>query len=101
MMCTTRGQALPTLGRRAVSARLVELQMVQLGVDTVESQELLVGAVLYHYAVLDDDDLVRVAQGAQTMGDRDDRAAGHKPFQGLDNQMLRLGIQSRRWLVEN
>src|ERR1700752_2414800 len=59
-------------GSRADSGRLVELQMVQLGVDAAELQQLLLGAVFYHQALLDDDDLVRVAQGAEAMGDRDD-----------------------------
>jgi len=94
-------RAAPALGSRGTSSRLVELQMVQPGIHAVELQQLLLRAVLYHHTVLDDDDFVCIAQGAQTMGDRDDRAARHQSFQGLDDQMLRLGIQGRRRLVEN
>src|SRR6185437_14125749 len=54
--------------------------MVQLGVDAVECQQLLLSAVFDHHAVLDDDDLVRIAQRAEAMGDCEDRAALHQSF---------------------
>ncbi len=52
-------------------------------------------------SVLDDDDLVGVAQCAQPMGDGDDRAAGHQPFQRLDHKVLGLRVQRGSRFVED
>src|SRR6202048_3302553 len=60
--------------------RPLKLEMVQLRVDPVERQQLLMGAVFGHHAILDDDDPIGVAQSAQTMGDGDDGAARHQPL---------------------
>jgi hypothetical protein len=75
--------------------QLVELQMVQVGVHPVERQQLLMGTVFSHDAILDHNDLVGVAQGAQTMGDSDDGAAGDQPFQGFDHQVFGFGVERR------
>src|SRR3984893_13362052 len=78
-----------------------KLQLVKLGVDAVAVQQLLVGSFFCHHAALDDDDPVGVAQGAESMGDRDDGAAPHQPFHRLDHQRLGLGVKRRGGLVEN
>ena len=62
---------------------------------------MIVAAVLSHDAVLDDDDLVGVAQRAEPMGDSDDGAAGDQPLQGFDHQVFGLGVQRRSRLVKN
>jgi hypothetical protein len=53
--------ALSLSGLSGRSRRGVELDVVELGVDAVQLQELVVRALLVHDAVLEDDDLVRIA----------------------------------------
>jgi hypothetical protein len=50
---------------RTLSRGFLVLDAVQLGVDTVERQQVLMSAVLRDHAVLEDDDVVGVADGAR------------------------------------
>jgi hypothetical protein len=65
----------------------LKLQMVKLGVDTVVVWQLLVGAFLCHYTVLDDKILSALRRMLRrwAMGDGDDGAAAHQPFHGTVN----------------
>jgi hypothetical protein len=51
-------------GRRVGLCRRLELQLVQVRVEPIEFEQLLVRAVFGHHAVVDDDDLIGVAQRA-------------------------------------
>ena len=51
--------------------------------------------------VFEDNDLVRLAYGAQAMGDHDDRAAFHQLSQGVNHKVLRFGVECRRRLVQD
>ena len=53
------------------------------------------------YAVFENDDLVRLAYGAQAMCDHDDGAAFHQLSQTFDNEAFGFGIKRRRWLVQD
>ena len=58
-------------------------------------------AALDDFAVAQDEDLVRLPDRAETMGDDKTGAAGHEPFQRLLNQPFRRGVNARGRLVEN
>src|SRR6266852_2045803 len=77
------------------------LDPVQLGIDAAERQELVVLALLREAAVLENDDLVRVADRAQPVSDGDDGATLHQAVEGLQDELLGLGIQRGGRLVEN
>src|SRR5690349_24632321 len=59
------------------------LDAVQLRVDAAERHQFRVCALLRDAAALEDDDGVRVADGAQTVGDGDHRAPFHQSLEGL------------------
>src|SRR5207237_1274910 len=74
---------------------------MQLCVFAAERQELVVAALLRGPAVLEDDDLVGVADGAQAVGDGDHGAPLHDALERLDDDRLRLGVERRSRLVED
>lgn len=84
------------------------LDAVQLRVQPVEGHQLVVGALFFDHTVFDHDDLVGVADGAQSMGDAKNGAALHQSLQGFNHQMFGLRIEgcggfvkrpSRGWLA--
>ena len=52
-------------------------------------------------AVVDDDDVVGVADGAQAMGDDDGRPAFHESVQGSLNDLFTFRIEGRRRFIED
>src|SRR4029079_3893493 len=58
-------------------------------------------AFLGDNAILENNDLVRLAYGAQAVCDHDDGAAFHQLAQGINHKMLRLGVKCRRGFVQN
>src|SRR6267378_1957050 len=63
------------------------LDAVQVGIDAAGRQQLVVGALLRDAAVLQDDDLVGIADGAQAVSNGDDRAPFHQALECLHHQM--------------
>mmetsp|Transcript_6267 Transcript_6267/g.9457 ORF Transcript_6267/g.9457 Transcript_6267/m.9457 type:complete len:503 (+) Transcript_6267:362-1870(+) len=57
-------------------------------------------AALDDAAVLEDDNLVRIDDGGEAMGDDDRRPSHHQTVQGLLHQLLVLRVERRRRLVE-
>ena len=80
---------------------LHELQIIQLPIQTAQLQELLVRAALADFALVHDDDLVRVLDCGQTVRDHDRRPALHQLFQCLRDQALRLSVNVCRRLVQH
>src|SRR5215813_4782864 len=72
---------------------LLVLNAVQLGVDAPERNQLVVRALLRDDAVLEDDDLVRVANRRQSVGDGDHRPSLHESLEPLDDEALGLGVE--------
>src|SRR5690349_1927555 len=71
----------------------------QVAVRAALRQELFVRAALHHAPLLQDDDFVRVSNGAQAM--RDDQAAATATAQVLVDHALGLWIQGAGGLVEH
>src|SRR5882724_13606679 len=69
------------------------LDAMQLGVDSAESHQLVVPPLLRDPAALEDQDGVRIADGAQAVGDGDHGAPLHQAIQAFDDQPLRLRVQ--------
>src|SRR2546430_1624026 len=74
---------------------------MQLCVVAAEREELVVAALLRDPAVLEDDDLVGVADGAQAGSDGDHGAPLHDALERLDDDLFRLGVERRSRLVED
>jgi hypothetical protein len=55
--------------------RVLELAVVQFGIETVASQQFLVFALLHNVAVIHHQDPIRVADGGEAMGDDEAGAA--------------------------
>ena len=77
------------------------LDAVELRVLATEREQRLVGALLGDRAVLQDDDVVGVANGAQAVSDGDHRPAVHGPLERLDDHVLGLGVERGGRLVED
>src|SRR6266478_8543133 len=77
------------------------LDAVQVGIDAAGGQQFVVGALLRDTAILQDDDLVGIADGAQAVSNGDHGAPLHEAFECLHQQPLRLGIERRSGLVED
>ena len=74
---------------------------MKFGVYATERKQLAMRTFFGDNAVFEDDDLVRLAYGAQAMCDHDDRAAFHQLSQGVNHQVLRFGVECRRRLVQD
>ena len=78
-----------------------ELGAVQLGVQAAGGQQLVVRAALDDPAVVDDQDLVGLADGGQPVRDDQRRPAGQRRLQRPLHRRLGLGVQVRGGLVEH
>src|SRR5438093_951961 len=71
------------------------------GVAAAGEDQLLVPAGLDDAAAVEHDDLVRVADGREPVGDCDRRPAFGEPVERLLHEPLRLGVERARRLVEH
>mmetsp|Transcript_20829 Transcript_20829/g.32638 ORF Transcript_20829/g.32638 Transcript_20829/m.32638 type:complete len:291 (-) Transcript_20829:1385-2257(-) len=69
-------------------------------VHAIHAHQLIMSSPLYNASILDHDDLIRIDDGRQTMGDHNGSTPNHQPVKGLLHQFLILGVQSRGSLVE-
>src|SRR5438552_2389643 len=83
-------------------------QRLELGVARRERRvaaagedQVLVAADLDDATAVEDDDLVRIADGRETVGDRDRRAALREAVERLLHEPLGLGVERARRLVED
>jgi hypothetical protein len=81
--------------------RLLVLNAMQLGVKPMTRQQLLRSPFFYHYTVFDTYDPVRVADGAQAVGNANNGTAVHQTFHCLDHQLFGLSVECCGWLIEN
>ena len=73
----------------------------EFGVDADAGHQLVVGAFFHNRAVLDHDDAVKIADGAQTVRDDDRRAVFHKLVERLLNVSLTHAVQRARRFVQD
>jgi hypothetical protein len=71
-----------------------------MGVLVALRQELIVGAGFGDAAMLDVDDLIRIGDGEQVVGDDDGGAPGDEPAQGGENALGGLSVEAGGGLVE-
>jgi hypothetical protein len=64
-------------------------------------QQLVLGAALHDLTALDDDDLVRAADGREAVGDDDRRAAAQQPIERALDQYLGRPVDVRGRLIED
>ena len=69
------------------------------GINSSESQQLLMTSLLRNQAAIQDDDFIGIANRAQTVRNRDHRSPFHQPFR-LDHQLFGLGIESGSRLIK-
>ena len=93
MLFEIAGLQLPPLGYFSAADKV--------GVQAGLVDELLVLALLDNAAVVDDQNLVRVAHGLQAVGDHDDRLIAGQRLDGLLQTVLVLGVHIGRGLVQN
>ena len=76
------------------------LHVVEALVVAVLGEKLLVAASLHNLALVEDADLVGIADGGEAVGDGDSGAGLHEALQGLLHQALALRVEGRSGLVE-
>ena len=74
---------------------------MKFGVYATERKQLTMRTFFGDNPVFEDNDLVRLAYGAQAMCDHDDRSAFHQLSQGVNHEVLRFGVECRRRLVQD
>src|SRR6185503_10962729 len=79
----------------------VVLAVVELFVAAVGGEELRVRAALDDLAVFEDQDLVRAADGGETVRDDEGRAAAAKCAQAVLDFRLALAVEARRRFIED
>ena len=103
--CPTRFDC-PLINKRTVAFQSSapppsELGAVEVGVEAAGGEQLGVRAALDDPAVVDDEDLVGVADGRQPVRDDDRRTSGQSGREGPLHRDLRLGVEVGRRLVED
>src|ERR1700722_14011809 len=81
-------------------SRDFELSTVQPRVNSVQSDQLIMSAVLRDYACGNDDDLVGVANRGEAMRNRGYTTPVHQALERVNDQFLRLGVECGGGLVE-
>src|SRR5688500_9276457 len=82
-------------------AFIPELQVVQTRIGAARRQQLAMRDALHDATALEHEDLRRMLNRREAMGDDEYRASLEQPIDRLLNQPLRLGVEGRRGLVED
>jgi hypothetical protein len=82
-------------------ARDVHLLLVEAAVETGACEELVMAALLEDRAVLDDDDVVGVADRREAMGDDERGATAGEAAQRVEQRGLGPRVERRSRLVED
>src|SRR4051812_3352269 len=70
-------------------------------VPAAGDDQFVVRADLDHASVVEDDDLIRIPNSRETVGDRNRRASFRETIECFLHESLRLGVERARGLVEN
>src|SRR4051794_13909422 len=79
----------------------VVLVVVEAGVEVGGLEELVVVAGFGDVAVLEDDDLVGVADGGEAVGDDEGGAAGHEVVEGVEEESLAFAVEGAGGFVQD
>src|SRR5262245_16536548 len=77
------------------------LRAMKSRIRSVSQQELVMAAALGDTPVVEQDDLIGVANGRQAVSDDEGRSTGDEALQRRQQQRFGLGIERRSRLVEN
>ena len=80
---------------------VLELAVVQIGVEAACFEQFAVRALLDDVAVAHDEDTVGIADGAQAVRDDKARAAAHEVIHRLLDELLGAGVDRAGRLIEN
>ena len=80
---------------------LDQLLGVKIRVMPIQGQELFVPAALRDFSVVQHHDFVRVANGGDAVGYQQRRAPGHHFGQVAQNLLFRVGVHTRKCVIEN
>ena len=99
----TGRQEAPCLQKKTDKTMLCirKLQVVQLFIKPRLQQQLLVGAGFMDLSVVHDDDLIRVLDRGEPVGDHDRGAAGHQALERFRDHALGLRVDVRGRLIQN
>src|SRR5258708_40292598 len=86
---------------RVLDGLACELAEVEVMIKTLLVEELLVGAFFDDFAVVDDEDLVGVADGGEAVGDDEGGAALHEAQQGFLDVGFGAGVDAAGGLIED
>ena len=85
----------------ALRDHVLELAVVERGIEPAAREQLAVRALLDDIAVAHDEDAVGIADGAQAVRDDKARAAAHEVVHRLLNELLGAGVDRAGRLVED
>ena len=77
------------------------LELVELVIMAMFGEELLMGSFFEDFAILQDDDLIRVLDGGKTVGDDKHGADGTDALQGILDEQFGFSVDVGRGFVEN
>ena len=81
--------------------RVCRLNSIQVCVDALFGEKFVMRPLFGNDASLENDDLMRVANRAQPMGNGNYGASLHQPLEGFHHELLGFGVERGRRLVEN
>src|SRR3954451_20402219 len=89
--------------RRGSGSRTADpvLVLVEAGVEAGQGEELFVAAGFGYVAVLEDDDLVGVADGGEAVGDDEGGAAFHEPVEGVEEEAFAFAVEGAGGFVQD
>ena len=83
------------------AALLGELAVVQFRVETAPCEELVVASLLDDVAVVEDEDVIRILDGGQAVGDDEAGPVRHEVGHGFLDDALGTGVHGAGGLVQN
>src|SRR4051812_4925492 len=77
----------------------IKLRPIEIGVDSALLKQLFMGAAFGDYPSGKHDNLLGIANGGESVSDRDHRLTFHQLFQCVDDELLRFAVERRRGLI--
>ena len=79
----------------------LRLDLHQAGIGAVEGHQLGMASLFGQLAVVENEDAIRISQGAEAVGDGDGGPATDQHAQGVLDRLFRLGVDAAGGLIEN
>ena len=90
----------PILNPQSLYRLALELAEIEVVVEAFFIQQLLVGALFDDLAIVDDQHMVGIPDGAEAVGDDKAGAAGHQAQQGFLDAGLGAGVHAAGGLIQ-